>query len=211
MEHVPDCDYCGRSFDAEDAYLEHLAEEHYEDLGRIDRRRVDSAFADSDETSQQTVLVAAAAVLGLLIILGGAFLLFGGGGGGGDTDLGSSAKPTPHDYRSVHYHGTLVMRVGGDRVDFSQDKYQVQNRYFHFENRNGTQWHVHAKDVTLQYAMDTLDIHVTNSTVEYQGTVYRDSAANTDVTVTVNGNSVKPSSYVLQPGDRVRIIVETGG
>lgn len=64
-------------------------------------------------------------------------------------------------------------------------------------------------DVTLGYTMTTLGIDVTNSTVTYQGTTYRDSAPNTTVTVTVNGQPVTPSEYVLQQGDRVKIVVES--
>jgi len=35
-----DCEYCGESFDGDDAYLDHLADAHDGELGAIDRRRV---------------------------------------------------------------------------------------------------------------------------------------------------------------------------
>jgi sulfur carrier protein ThiS len=55
--------------------------------------------------------------------------------------------------------------------------------------------------------MSTLGIGVTNDSVTYEGETYR-SGPNTTVTVHVNGNSVRPSEYVLQEGDRIRIVVE---
>lgn len=109
----------------------------------------------------------------------------------------------------MHTHGSITVTIAGERIDFSRDTYQLQDNYFHFEHGNGDRWHVHGKDVTLQYAMDTLNIHVTNETVTYQGTTYRDSNPGTTVTVEVNGEPVNPRTYVLQDGDRVQINVET--
>jgi hypothetical protein len=37
---MAECEYCGESFDGEDAYLDHLAAAHDGELGAIDRRRV---------------------------------------------------------------------------------------------------------------------------------------------------------------------------
>jgi hypothetical protein len=39
---MPPCDYCEWIFDDEEAYIEHPAERHYEELGWIDKHRVDS-------------------------------------------------------------------------------------------------------------------------------------------------------------------------
>lgn len=114
----------------------------------------------------------------------------------------------PYDLGSVHHHGTMDVVVNGERVDFSRSRYQLQADPFHFEGGEGTRWHVHARGVTLAYAMDTLGIDVTASTVTYRDTTYRDSDPNTTVTVTVNGEPVTPSDHVLREGDRVRVVVD---
>ena len=215
---MPDCRYCGREFDAESDHLDHLGDEHAGELSPIDRRRLESAADAGDRSRTPLVLAGIVLVLGLGVMAGAGYVLLDGGSSAdasaSSADGGASASPgnvdavarTPTGVGSVHDHGTIEMRVMGQSVDFSRSQYQLQADPFHFENNNGNRWHVHAQSVTLEYAMGTLDIGVTNDSVTYQGTTYRDGT-NTTVTVAVNGKSVTPSEYVLQDGDRVRIIV----
>lgn len=200
---MADCEYCDASFDSEDAYLDHLDAEHSEELGRIDRRRVESRSSDED-TGVATGTLALGGILVVLVVAVGAFTLLQSGGSGGSVD----AEQQPTGVGSVHFHGTIEMVVDGQQVDFSQSQYQLQANAFHFENGGGTRWHGHARGVTLEYAMGTLDVGVTESSVTYQGTTYRDSDPDTSVTVTVDGQSVTPSEYVLEEGDEIRIAVE---
>lgn len=205
---MPDCRYCGAEFADEDAHDEHLLAEHGDELGPIDRRRVTT----EDRPLGERVPVALIAVIGIAIAVVGFVLLAGGG-----TD---DATDGPSAVGSVHEHGTLVMVVNGQRVDFSRSAYQYPNAgsdAFHFEAGNGRIFHVHARGVTLAYAMDALGIEVTKSSVIYQGTTYRGSEPGTTVEVTVNGRAVDPSSHILHgptdasraaEGDRVRIVVD---
>ena len=70
---MPECDYCGASHDSEDAHLNHLKEEHYEDLGPIDKRRVDDATGGSDlpigPIAVGVVVLAAVAVVGYVVFV----------------------------------------------------------------------------------------------------------------------------------------------
>lgn len=205
---MPDCEYCHMSFDDGDAYLDHLAAVHADDLGPIDRRRVRAREADDGaDWTRPAVLVAGLAVLaGLALVVSGSGLLGGSDAGG------------PYDYGAVHEHGTMVVVIDGERVDFSQPRYQVQetgDRFFHFEGGNGRVWHVHGRGVTLAYAMETLGIQVTGDSLTYGGTTYRDGDPGTNVSVRVNGEPVDPEEYVLdgepvenaEQGDAVRIEV----
>jgi hypothetical protein len=198
---MPDCGYCDQAFDDEAAYLDHLRAEHADELGPIDRRRVDTDGGGGLPTGPLAiglVLVVSAAVVGYVIFLPG--------GGGGDTSAGG-----PTNIGGVHYHGTMEMVIDGDPVDFSQPSYQYRNTgvdAFHFEGGDGTTWHGHAENVTLAWAMNSLDIGVTAETVRFEGTTYDDADSDTNVTVTVDGEPVTPSTYVLEEGDAVRIIVE---
>jgi sulfur carrier protein ThiS len=200
---MPECEYCDASFDDEATYDTHLGAEHADELGPIDRRRLSADTADAD-TDRPIGLI----VLGvfLVVIIGVGVVTFLSSGNGSSPEF--QAEQQPSNLGSVHTHGTIEVAIDGQRIDFSQDQYQVQADAFHFENGGGTRWHVHAQGVTLEYAMATLGIDVTESTVTHQGTTYRDSASNTSVTVTVNGEPVTPSEYVLRDGDRIRIIVE---
>jgi hypothetical protein len=209
---MPECNYCNASFEEEGAYLEHLHADHDEsELSRIDRRRVADHVGDEDEGEFPT---GPAIIVGVLLLTVGIlvyvlfFLNIGGGSGAGGGAAGD-VEQTPYGMQSVHQHGSIDVVVEGNSLDFSQQQYQLQADAFHFENGNGQRWHKHAKGVTLEYGMSTLGIGVTNSSVTFQGTTYEDSDADTNVTVTVNGEDIDPSSYVLQEGDSIRIVAET--
>lgn len=201
---MPTCRYCGDEFEDEDAYLSHLQDVHDDELGRVDRRRIEAAAGDDAPSQLRRGAQIAIPVLLVLAVAGILYAVFGTSGGSpGDT----AGAQGPTDLWSVHYHGTIEMQVLGDTVDFSQPEYQLQADAFHFENDEGVRWHVHAKDVTLAWALDSLDIGVTEDTVTFQGTTYEDSDPAYNVSVTVNGQPVDPETYVLQEGDEVRVIV----
>jgi hypothetical protein len=203
---MPECSYCGESFEEETAHLRHLETEHAGELGTIDERRV--AAIEDDETAFPTgpVVLGGVFLIALVIVV---YVIFVAGGG--------SAAGEPGPMGSAHEHGTMEMVVLGETVDFSQDRYQIAADRFHFENRNGEVWHTHATGVTLQWAMGTLpDVGVTADSVTYEGTTYADGDRGYEVIVAVNGEPVDPAGHVLEgvsdpgraaEGDSVRIVV----
>ena len=194
---MQECDYCGESFDGEEAYVEHLGAEHVDELGPIDRRRVG---ADAETESGLPVgPLALVLVIGATVAVVAYVTFFAGGSGTASGSVGPAG--------SAHYHGSIEMVVLGERVDFSRNEYQLRDNRFHFEAGDGSQWHAHATGVTLDYAMSSLGFEVTRTSVTYEGTTYRDADEGYDVTVAVNGNRVDPEEYVLQEGDRVRVVV----
>jgi hypothetical protein len=203
---MPDCDYCGESFDSEEAEKDHLRSEHADELGPIDRRRVGLEEEGSDFPTGPValggVIVAALAIVAYVIF-------FASSGGPGGTD----AAQQPYNYGAVHYHGTMNATIDGQTLDFSRDRYQLQDDAFHYEDGDGSQWHVHAQGVTLQYGLGTLGIEIAGdgSTLTFGGTTYDDSDPDTTVVHQVNGETIDPGSYVLQRGDSVRVVVRTGG
>lgn len=202
---MPDCEYCGAHFDDDAALLDHLGDDHADELGPIDRRRVRSNAGEGRSLPTGPLVLAGVVLVALAVIV--YVTLFMGGNGPAGGGLGPVG--------SAHEHGSIEMRIMGERVDFSQPRYQVQADRFHFEERNGRIWHTHARGVTLAWAMRTLDINVTADSVTYRGTTYQDSDPDTEVIVEVNGEPVDPTTYVLdgtsspQPGggDQVRIVV----
>jgi hypothetical protein len=213
-----DCPHCGESFEeteaGEAAFLEHLRDDHPGEFGAVDRRRLEQLAGDGDGGVSQTALLLgglALAVVGIVV-----FVTFGMGGSSADTD-GVDAARTPTNLGAAHSHGTMEVVVLGDRIDFSQQQYQLQADAFHFEGGEGRVWHVHAQGVTLEWAMASLGIDVTETSVTVDGTTYRDSDPAYTVSVTVNGEPVDPSTYVLRgvsdaaraqsEGDHVRIVV----
>ncbi len=85
---MPDCDYCGESFDDEASYVDHLADSHEGELGAVDRRRVEQ-FADGTAEEGYSLATYGGVAVALLLVVGlgfvGANALFGSGGGSGET------------------------------------------------------------------------------------------------------------------------------
>lgn len=204
---MPSCDYCDDEFEDEAAYLDHLESAHYDDLDRIDRRRVDER--DEDSGFDRSML-AAVAIVGLLVVGGGAYAMLTMSQSAGDVQL-PEVEQRPTGLGEVHSHGTIVVTVDGHTFDFSQGEYQLQSDYFHFEGGQGEQFHVHARGVTLQYALNTLDIGVTADRVVWEDQEYERDDPDTEIAITVNGDPVDPATYVLQDGDDVEVVVETTG
>jgi hypothetical protein len=210
-----DCPHCSASFEADDevAYLEHLRDEHPDEFGSVDRRRLDQLGGDGDDGVSSTALLLG----GLTVVVVGIVVFVTFGLGGSSPDDGVAAARTPSNVGGAHYHGTMEMVVLDDRVDFSQQEYQLQANAFHFEGGDGRVWHGHAEGVTLEWAMASLGIEVTESSVTFEGTTYRDSDPEYIVSVTVDGEPVDPATYVLKgasdagaaesQGDHVRIVV----
>ncbi|MDS0260044.1 DUF3105 domain-containing protein [Haloarcula sp. S1CR25-12] len=83
-----DCDYCGASFDGEEAYLDHLADSHEGELGAIDQRRVDSRGSDDDDGVSLSVV---AAGVGLVLVVGAVLYVTQLSGGGGAEGIEGAA------------------------------------------------------------------------------------------------------------------------
>jgi hypothetical protein len=82
---MTECDYCGEEV-PEDAYVAHLRDEHGDDLGPIDRRRVEAASGGDEGGSLPVGAGAIAGVVGVVALVGlVAFVTLGGGGGGDGT------------------------------------------------------------------------------------------------------------------------------
>jgi len=218
---MPECSYCGENFDDEQSYLEHLRDDHEGELGTIDQRRVDEELDSSDDGGVPTGPLVLGIVLAVSLVLVGYVIFVHGSGGGGDANTvnGIEVAQTPGTAGAVHEHGLINVTVDGEQIDFSRAEYQNPREYdaFHFEGGDGRIWHKHAEGVTLEYALATLDIGVTENSVTIDGTTYDGAEPDTTVNVTVNGEPVVPASYELQgtseesaeEGDFIRIVVTT--
>lgn len=110
-----------------------------------------------------------------------------------------------------HPHGALDVTIEGDEVDFSKEKYVKADEAFHFHgDENGSRWHGHSFNITVSYAISTFPgINLTNDTLTFEGTTYREDDPGTTITVKVNGEPVNPSTYILKDGDSISIEVNT--
>lgn len=193
-----ECEYCPDSFLTQRGYDRHLRAEHERQLGRIQRRQLTGTGRSVTVTGPLVILAA----IGLAVLaVAGVFVATSG--------PATVDSRSPGAVGTVHTHGPITVEIDGTHLDFGQERYQLQDDAFHFEGGESDRWHVHARGVTLAYAMSTLDIDVTRTSVTFDGTTYRDSDSGVQVSVTVNGEMVTPAEYVLRDGDEIRIIVET--
>jgi hypothetical protein len=122
---MPDCEYCGRTFDDEEAHLDHLAEVHADELGAIDRRRVEKRGgedADGLDWTLPALLAAGVVILGVAAVVLFPGLLPGGGGDGGiETEPLPERGDTALLTGVQSYDGLSRQHVSGDTgVDYAQ-------------------------------------------------------------------------------------------
>lgn len=231
---MTDCDHCEETFDDDAAYLRHMDAEHPDEMGRIERRRLEELGGGGGGGTPTAAILGALAVLALLVAVVFYTLTVGSGSGSELGELGPAPDPPGHDtgppgqdevyqpYQlgATHEHGQITVEVSGESIDFRQAEFQHPQtmRAFHFEEGQA-RWHGHAEGVTLEYALEATAFGVTNTSFAYDGVIYRrgtDTSAPdgwevvTEATVVyrVNGNSVQPETYVLQDGDTIQVIVE---
>lgn len=94
-----ECEYCGATFDDEEAHLEHLGAEHAGELGSIDRRRVEAATGSDKEGLPVTGLLGGAAVLVVAVVA--IWFLFLGGSGGEATGIEYEPLPESGDEKWI--------------------------------------------------------------------------------------------------------------
>lgn len=196
------CDYCTEDVN-EDDYLEHLQTEHTRDeVSSIDERKVESEFGGfkNEQSLPTNAILLGGGIVFLILAL--AAIFFVPNTTGSDTSKFEWVETEPSG--SGHYHGELYVTIDGQELDFSQQKYQLQDDAFHFESGQGVKWHGHAQSITLQYALATLDIKATDDELTFEGTTY--TTDNYEISYTVNGQSVSVD-YVLQPEDEIRVTV----
>jgi len=69
-----------------------------------------------------------------------------------------------------HEHASLLVRIFGDKFDFSNPAYQAKNSWINFHN-DGSTIHRHSSGVTLGYLFDSLNIGIDIQLAETHDTV----------------------------------------
>ena len=112
---------------------------------------------------------------------------------------------------SEHSHAAILVKIFGDRFDFSVPAYQIKASWIHFEAGDGSTIHKHATGVTLGYLFETLGLGVTDQCFVFQDG--RSFCTNEDYSLKffVNGNQVDDiSQYETSDGDRILISYGAG-
>jgi len=107
---------------------------------------------------------------------------------------------------SEHSHAALLVKIFGDKFDFSAPAYQIKSSWIHFEGRDGSTIHKHATGVTLGYLFDTLQLGLDNRCFVFQDGRSFCTSDDYSLVFYINGEQVPDiRDYEIQEGDRVLI------
>ena len=179
------------------------------------REKREDYAAKISKSKRKTNLMAAGILAVLVLIVGYTGYLF--------MTMDATAPGAPPGAGKLggeHEHASLLVRIFGDKFDFSVPSYQIKSSWIHFEESDGTTIHRHASGVTLGYLFDSLNIDVgqvdLNPLKEMQDLAPkcfifpdgRQFCDNEDYRLKFYINHVEQQSiynYVLEDGDRILI------
>lgn len=106
----------------------------------------------------------------------------------------------------AHEHASILVKIFGDRFDFSQPKFQIKSSWIHFEGLEGNTIHRHSKNVTLGYLFETLQIGLSDQCFVFDDG--REFCTNEEYSLKfyINGKQVDEiNSYIISDGDRILV------
>ena len=116
------------------------------------------------------------------------------------------APPGAGKLGDEHVHSSILVRIFGDKFDFSVPSYQIKNSWIHFEDSDGTTIHRHSSGVTLGYLFDSINIGIDSKCFVFPDG--RQFCTNEDYSLKyyINHQSVDSIyDYVLEDDDRILI------
>ena len=105
-----------------------------------------------------------------------------------------------------HIHASMLVKIFGDKFDFSTPNYQVKTPWIHFENQDGDTIHRHSTGVELEFLFNSMNIAVDDNCFVFPDG--RQFCTNEDYSLKfyVNEQLVKDlRQYIIQEDDRILI------
>jgi len=123
-----------------------------------------------------------------------------------DTSSALGAPDGSGRWGDEHEHASLLVRIFGDKLDFSSPAYQIKRPWIHFEASDGTTIHRHSSGVTLGYLFDGMGSTVNDACFAFPDG--REFCTNEDYSLKyyINHQSVDSIyDYVIKNDDRLLI------
>jgi hypothetical protein len=163
--------------------------------GRDDR----SYFAVTRKKRNRNLMIIVPAVIVVLGIMAYAVSEF------------SSHRQMPNqnfgDLGSEHVHAAFAVKINGEKLDFSQEKYQVRSQYMHVENNDGNTLHRHATGVPVGEFFNSVGMNITDNCFTLENKTSYCSNGNSNLEFYVNGNKTNSiANYVFNEDDRILIV-----
>jgi len=115
-----------------------------------EEKRESFATQRSREKNKNTLIAVGIAAIVVVIVGYSGYIFVTTGGAAPGAPQGAGTLGSAHDMAPI------LVRVFGDKFDFSSSAYQVKSSWIHFEGQDGNTIHRHATGITLGYMFDTL-------------------------------------------------------
>ena len=105
-----------------------------------------------------------------------------------------------------HIHASMLVKIFGDKFDFSTPNYQVKTPWIHFENQDGDTIHRHSTGVELEFLFNSMNIGTDENCFVFPDG--RQFCTNEDYSLKfyINQQLVKDiRQYIVQEDDRILI------
>ena len=169
---------------------------------RDERREKREDYAAKISKNKRKNSLMAAGILALIaLIVGYAGFVFVTS----DTNA-PGAPPGAGKLGDEHDHASILVRIFGDKFDFSVPTYQIKSSWIHFEESDGTTIHRHSSGVELGYLFDTINIGIDNKCYIFPDG--RQFCTNEDYSLKYYINHQRVNDvydYVFEDGDRILI------
>ena len=165
------------------------------------QERREDVVAKRSQAKRKTTLMAAGILALIAVIVGYSSYVFVTM----DANV-PGAPPGAGKLGDEHVHSSLLVRIFGDKFDFSVPSYQIKSSWIHFEESDGTTIHRHATGVTLGYLFDSINIDINKQCYIFPDG--RQFCTNEDYSLKYYINHQPVSSindYVFEDGDRILI------
>lgn len=121
-----------------------------------------------------------------------------------------SGPPGAGKLGDEHEHAAMLVRIFGDKFDFSIPDYQVKSPFIHFESQNGDTIHRHASNVPLGFLFQSIKIGFDDECFVFPDKKPEHAFCNNEdysLKFYVNHEKVPTlSNYVLKEDDRILVL-----
>ena len=169
---------------------------------REERRREHEDFAVKNKKIKRKNSLLATGILGAIFaVVGYSIFVF--------LTMGVDAPGAPPGAGLLgdeHEHSSILVKIFGDKFDFSVPSYQIKSSWIHFEESDGTTVHRHASGIKLGYLFEGLNIGIDSECFIFPDK--RQFCTNEDYSLKyfINHQRVNDiRDYVFEDGDRILI------
>ena len=170
---------------------------------REERRREHEDFAVKNKKIKRKNSLLATGILGAIFaVVGYSIFVF--------LTMGVDAPGAPPGAGLLgdeHEHSSILVKIFGDKFDFSVPSYQIKSSWIHFEESDGTTVHRHASGIKLGYLFETLNIGIDSKCFIFPDK--RQFCTNEDYSLKyfINHQQIDDiRDYVFEDGDRILIL-----